>query len=393
MKIITLGMILLLILSCPAFAQDQRNEIINIFLDQIEHHIKISGYYKNLYSTSKTTATKDNFFADTNRLRLQLDWEFTDSLALLMIYDNQIIFNDFSKNADFATIRQKNQKDLNFLDTDHTISDKDHYYWTHKLHRAYLKYTNPQLQITTGKQAIDWSRMRLYHPFDLFNAISPLDIEKDEKIGVDALNIEYFPAAASTINFIYLPYKNSSRTSFGLRLGKKINDYDLFVIGAEHEKDEVAGLGFDGYLWDAGLRGEVTYTHKDNKKEFFRTVVGMDYNFTPKLYGLIEYFYNGGAEKDTAAFLGSYKLSKDAISIRKHILGFGLEYELTGILKLTDYIFYDFEGESFFINPELKINAKTNLDFILGLQLFGGDSESEFGSYHRLLYLELKKYF
>lgn len=183
------------------------------------------------------------------------------------------------------------------------------------------------------------------------------------------------------------------KTSFGLKLTRKIQDYDFSFIAAETKKDEVAGISFDGYLKEAGLRGEFTFTRKDNKKEFLRGIFGTDFNFTPKIYTVVEYFYNGGAEKDTAQFFNSYEFSRQAISMKKHIIGSGLEYELSGITKLANYLFYDFEGESLFYNPELKCNVLTDLDLSLGLQMFVGDEMTEFGNYHRLFYIQLKKFF
>lgn len=360
---------------------------------ELDNTTKLYGYYKNFFVTSKATSTEENFFLDTERFRIELNKNFSASLSTHLAYDNEIIINDLSGNPDFNTIREKEQKELAFWDSDKTISDSSHLFWKHSLYRAYIKYSVSSLRFTAGKQGIDWSRMRFYFPFDLFNPISPLDIEKDEKIGVDALNLEFYPQSFSLINFIYAPHKNTDNAKLGLKLSKKVSDYDISLILGEIKKDEVVGLGFDGYLFEAGLRGELTYTKKDNQKGFLRLCLGLDHNFTPRLYALTEYFYNGGAEKDTTQFLNSYQFSRQALSIRKHIVGSGIEYELSGITKLANYLFYDFEGKSLFYNPELKCNIITDLDLAAGAQLFTGDDKSEFGNYNRLFYFQLKKYF
>lgn len=359
----------------------------------IKSKVEISGYYKNLAVFSKTTSTQENFFIDTQRLRLEGNVKLTESLLLCLIYDNEVLINDFSRTSDFELVRQKEQKRLSSLDADKTLSDRRHAYWKHSLYRAYLKYTGPSLHFIAGKQAIDWSRMRLYHPLDLFNPISPLDLEKDEKIGVDALNIEMYPAKLSSLNFIYVPFKNREKSGLGIRASHKINDYDISLIAAEYKKAIVGGFSFDGYIKEAGLRGELTTTKKDNKKEFLRAAIGLDHNFSPKIYAAAEYFYNGGAEKDVSQFLNSYEFSSQALSIRKHILGIGSEYEISGITKLSAYTFYDFAGKSVFLNPELRYNVFTNLDMNLGVQSFWGNEESEFGSYKNTYYYQLKYFF
>lgn len=352
-----------------------------------------SGYYKNLFITSKTTSTDEVFFADINRLRLQFSKNLTKTISIFLAVDNEAIINDFSNTPDFDVIRQENQKNLAFWDADKVSADKKHIYVRHSLYRGYLKYYSSSFQAILGKQAIDWSRMRFYHPFDLFNPISPLDIEKDEKIGVDAVNLEFYPAALSSISFIFAPNKNLGKESFGLRLVKKIHNYDLSFIAAESRKDKILGFGFDGYIKEAGFRGEASFTKKDNKKEFARVVIGFDHNFTPKLYAVAEYFYNGGAEKDVSEFINSFEFSRQALTIRKHILGTGIEYELSGITKLANYLFYDFEGKSIFVNPEFRYNIFTNLDLSAGIQFFSGSNSSEFGSYKNTYYVQAKYFF
>lgn len=354
--------------------------------------VKFTGYYKNLTAVSKTISTKEDFFANTQRLRLESNAKLSDNFSVLLIYDNDVIINDFSRTSDFELIRQKNQKELNYLDIDKTLSDRRHFYWKHSLYRAYLKYVSNSLHFIVGKQAIDWSRMRLYHSFDLFNPISPLDLEKDEKVGVDALNIEIYPAELTSVNFIYLPYKSREKSGLGIRTSKKINDYDISLIAAEYKKDSTLGFSFDGYIKEAGFRGELTATKKDNQKEFIRTSIGFDHNFSPQFYTVAEYFYNGGAEKDISGFLNSYEFSRQAMSIRKHILGTGAEYEISGITKFATYTFYDFEGEGIFLNPELRQNVFTNMDINLGSQVFWGNEQSEFG-YENTYYCQLKYFF
>jgi hypothetical protein len=120
----------------------------------------------------------------------------------------------------------------------------------------------------------------------------------------------------------------------------------------------------------------------------------MDYNFTPKVYAVAEYFYNGGAQKDPEQFLNSYAFSRQTLSIYKHILSTGIEYAATGILKLASYFFYDCQEKSFFYNPEIRYNITSNMDFSCGSQFFWGDkSKSEFGVYKNLYYTQLKWYF
>jgi hypothetical protein len=371
--------------------------------------LRISGYYKNLLTASETISTKKPYIAYLQRMRFDINQKFSDALSARLIQDNNFLLNDFSTSPDFNLVREDNQRELAFWDTHEVLVNARDLYWTEVFYRAYIQYDTPLVKCVIGKQTVDWDRMRFYHIFDIFNPISPLSIERnDEVMGVDAVNIELRPQSFMSYNFIYAPNKESNYQSYGLKFLSKVLDYDIFLMGADIAKDFYAGFGFDGYLSGSGLRGEITYTsnhnnndrfidngnYSNNADNFFRGSIGLDRSFSPKLYGIVEYFYNGGAKTMNAPlFISSLPYSRRILSITKHIVGAGLEYEITGITKLNNYLFYDFEGNSVFYNPEFIWNIKPNADLRIGCQIFEGNDESEYGNYHNLFYAEMKIFF
>ena len=98
----------------------------------------------------------------------------------------------FSNTPDFEFIRSREQKNTSSWDADVTSVDNDHVYLRHALFRAYAKYYSPNLQVTLGKQGIDWGVMRFYSPNDIFNTVGPIDLEREERVGVDAINCQLF---------------------------------------------------------------------------------------------------------------------------------------------------------------------------------------------------------
>ncbi|MBF0217294.1 MAG: hypothetical protein HQL30_09920 [Candidatus Omnitrophica bacterium] len=375
---------------------------------------ELGGYYKDIFTTSRTVSNDKPYVSYLQRARLDLAGKLSDTMSANVIYDHDLLLDDYSRTADFNLVRENNQRSLAFWDTHHVLLDERDIFWTQSLYRAYVRYESPALLCTMGKQDIDWSRMRFYHPFDLFNPVSPMSIEKDETMGVDAVTAELLPADFMSYDLIYAPDIDTDRQSFGLRFSGKIGDYDIFLMGADIRSDAVLGFAFDGYLKDSGLRGEYTYTFMNGRnsdafidtgqgdeftdkrrdERFSRASIGMDRSFTPKLYGVAEYFYNGGAKKIHAPlFFSSVKFNRTAFSVTKHIISTGLEYECTGVTKLNNYLFYDIEESSFCYNPEFVWNIVPNADLTVGCQIFKGGSVSEYGSYHNLFYAEMKLFF
>ena len=351
-----------------------------------------SGYYKILTAFSKSTTTKEGIYFALQRLRLQFNPKLGKNLELNLVYDHEFLLNDFSHTPQFDLIRQKDQKNFAFFDADKVISDTDHFYEDHLLFRGYLKFESPHSRWTFGKQLIDWGRMRFYSPLDIFNPPIPTDLEADERVGFDALNIELSSDNFSGLNLIYGPGREEDEQSFGLRLFKKIKTYDTFFIAAKHEEEKILGFGFDGYLLNAGLRGEFSYT-KDGKERYPRAALGVDYNFPNQIYVDLEYFYNGAANGDFGAFSTSLVEQRQRLSLKKDLISAMVTYEITPLLKCKGLAIYDIIGKSAFLNPELRYNIRKDLDVACGAQFFFETPDSEFQDSNNVYYLELKYFF
>ncbi len=356
-------------------------------------NLQISGYYKNLVNSSKSSDTKENIFSDLQRLRLELKKLFNPWQFYLTL-DNEAVVNDFANTSDFTIVRSKIQNQLASWDLDKVSVDNDHLYLKHSIYRAYVKYYSPQFQAMVGKQAIDWGRMHFYSPLDVFNPPTAIDLEPEERVGIDAINLNFSPESLAGINAVAAPGKNDEKTSLGLKLYKTINTYDCALIAARIKKATILGLSFDGYIQDAGFRGEITHTEDDNKRSFARVSAGLDYNFSDKLYFLGEQFFNGGHEdNDINAFTSSYQLSAQTLSIKKNLTSFLWKYSLTPLVDLSLTTIYDWDGKSVMANPQLKYNILSDIDLIVGSQFFWGNTNSEFGSYQHRMYCELKWFF
>jgi len=357
--------------------------------------LELGGYYKNLYLTSDTTDTKEGYYADINRLRLDAKAKFNEKWRARVAYDNEVIFNDFGNRPDFGTIRNSQPSDLVFWGARDVYADKpdDHIFADHKLYRAYVSYYDPSFQVTVGKQKIDWGRARFYSPMDLFNPINPLAVESAERIGADAINIEMPVGSGSTINAVYAAQDRPENAKAGIRFFHPWNNYDVGWMAGEFNDDTVVGGMLDGYMGGAGVRGEWTYTWADDGREFLRAVVGVEQQLA-KLHVLLEYFYNGGVDNnDPSRFLSDLVYADQIRSMQKNLVSLWTDYKLTTLLTFNNYVIYDTDQQSAFVSPELKYNVMENFDVSAGAQLPWGSSDSEFGSYEALYYTQAQVFF
>ncbi len=366
-----------------------------------DNKLSISGYYKNTTATTKSNVNNNRYFGSINRLRLELkksiaSWQFNLTL------DNEGLIHDFRNEPDFAFVETRTQNPTAKLDWDQVSVDKKHLYIKHTIHRAFIKYYNPKLQAIVGKQAVDWGKMRFYSPLDIFNAIRPTDIEPDERMGIDAINLNFSPTSFSGLNIVYSQGDDSDTTNMGIKAYGKVSTYDWSFILASANKQRTAGFAFDGYIKDAGFRGEISYAKADfdRDRSYLRTAVGMDYNFPNKVYLLFEQFYNGGHERSFPNLISfSNRRYRKILSLQKHLSSIFISYEATPLIKLHNSIIYDWEGDSVTINPEIKYDVFENVDLTVGAQIYSDKTDSlltsdnEFGVYENAYYFRLKWFF
>lgn len=356
--------------------------------------LHVSGYYKHLFVSSKSLTTAEGLTSNLHRLRLDLKADLSEAWKAHVAADQELLLHDAARTSDFDLVRQKNQRRQAFWDADHASIDDDHLYLRHAVYRATVTYDRAPLKATVGKQKLDWGRSRFFSPTDLFNPISPLDLEQEERIGVDAVSAEWAVDPQTTASGVYAPRQSVDDTKLGVRLYRGLGVWDLFVLAGTFEKDEVAGATLDGQVGEAGLRAEGTVTRADDGHRFLRAALGAEYHFPNKVSVLTEYFYNGGADDNRQAeFLNSYAVGSRLRSLEPHLAGVWVRWEPMPLLKWEATGIYDVDGESAFLNPAIRYEPRQNLELVAGVQLFWGREASEFGSYHPVYYLQGQWFF
>jgi hypothetical protein len=135
----------------------------------------------------------------------------------------------------------------------------------------------------------------------MFNPINPANYSKTEKDGADALSMKYYAGSLSEINIVYNFRERWDRGNFAARFETNCSGYDLSLMSGYFDKRFVAGSDFAGNLFDAGIRGEIIFTadKDDFDQNFFKYILGADYQFNSDIYALIEYHFNGQGTNDT----------------------------------------------------------------------------------------------
>lgn len=354
-------------------------------------NLTVRGSVKSLFAAGETPLLKENYWSDLNRLRLEFELKPTDSVLFKTIYYHEAFTGTILETPESAAIK-KGVED-NLFDLTGNILDNPDLFWRHSLYRIYLTYSREDIALTVGRQRIAWGQARIWNPTDLFNPLSPLRIESDQRPGVDALSLEYSSAPLSGLNMVYAPGDEKSKGSAGARIRTHVKGYDLSMIFGKFRENKVIGFDFAGNIGDSGLRGEGAFTDQKEGKDFTRSVISWDYSFPNSLYLLLEYLYNGGNLGKGAGLATLAEFSGEIVTRNRNFLTAEIGYDLTPLLRFDLYAIYDMGGGSIFLNPDIKYNLFINLDWIAGVQSFSGDEDSEYGSLPDTYYTSIEWYF
>ncbi len=263
--------------------------------------------------------------------------------------------------------------------------------------RLYFRQNFDFGSLVVGRQRISWGTGRIWNPTDLFNPINPASFDKIEKDGADAVSFKYYLGSFTDVEVVYNAEEKFKSWNAGFRFRTNFSEYDVSVVGGYFDKRYVAGGDFAGNLFEAGVRGEgIVSANKDDLGDsYVKCILGIDYQFTSKLYALAEYQYNGEGEKDKNRYRFLFdRLAQGAILnfARNYLFVQGL-YQLHPLVMTGLGVNLNLDDGSGFIAPSVTWSSTENSELGLGGLLTYGAGETEYWYYPLAVYVKGQWYF
>ncbi len=263
--------------------------------------LTINGYLVNMQTVSISDIpfeipdsldflTKDDkHLYNTNiyfQNRLNLFWYVNEQLTLSAQMRNRLVIGDQVRLDWTRQLEDSYEKNGNFFNPAWNVAVGNSYILNLAFDRLYAEYSSGNLDITVGKQRINWGKTFAFNPNDLFNTYSYFDFDYEEKPGTDAIRAMYYTGAASSIE-LAANIDSASHVSAALKWNANIWNYDFqFIGGSLLSHDLALGFGWSGYVKDASWRGELAwYQPFENFADTSGVVMlstGMDYSINSK---------------------------------------------------------------------------------------------------------------
>ncbi len=371
--------------------------------------ITFGGYFKNL--TTLSSYGDDESWDNVAKLRLKTEASWRGRVKLVLHYEISAMLGESLKNPSFREIASRDPDD--FLELYSVIQNSEDILARHTLDRCYLSIFFDNFTLSIGRQRIAWGTARFISPTDLFNPFDPAEIDKEEKIGVDAAVFEIPLGGFSGLSLVFVPSRNINDASYAFRIYTNVFDYDFSVMAGRFRDKEVFGFDFAGQIKDLAVFGELAYfiedtideylvldplspfgfSSKRSKKEYLRASIGAQYIFPNTFSVTLEYYYNGKGKSNKDDYNLSSLADGSELTLAKNYLFLSLGYEFAPLVRGDFSAFLNIDDESMLFSPSVEYSMTEDLYLTIGLQIGTGDSDSEYGMNPDIYFLQMRYYF
>ena len=290
------------------------------------------------------------------------------------------------------------EDDRRFMDLTKTIDEDEGHILYHRLDRLSLTMLPRWGVVCIGRQAVTWGNGLMFNPMDLFNPFSPVDIERDYKIGDDMVSTQFSVNKIGDFQLLYVPRRDSitgdvewdqSSLAGKLHLARGTTEFDIMV--AEHYSDKVVGFGSSGYLGDTAWRLDGTWTFLEDTEMngYFSFVANMDYSWVwwkKNFYGFLEFYFNGLCDNHyTDAFTDQHiseRLERGELyTLGRTYLGGHIRVELHPLFNVYLTVINNLADPSGTMQPRAVWDIAEAIQITLGGNLHYGRRGTEYGGF------------
>ena len=282
---------------------------------------------------------------------------------------------------------------------------------TQNLDRAVVTISLPRADVYLGRQVVAFGSARVVNPTDVVAPYSPQALDKEERVGVDAIRLRVPVGMMGELDAGVIPgWDLSKKSGAGFVRGRFFSHgTDVYVMAMGFQDRLLLGVDLARSLGDAGAWLEAAWTRAPAGRSFLRVSTGLDYRFSNGAYGTLEYHLNGAGVSSTRDY---WRLFADrtyaaggVYLLGRHYVAPAMAWQLTPLWSVRMPVLWNLSDRSAYLSPAFEYGFLQDA-FVSGGVLYGygrgpapvrtGVSEkveSEFGLYPTVCFASLHYYF
>ncbi len=401
--------------------------------------LSVGGYCKSFFSAHNIPRVEtpyddpidfSSYGIALNRVRVNIDYKLSDRVLFSTSYDFITRIHDDNQFPGYfmTSPLEYNSQSYRLDDIDQLLypsspDDPGNFKIYQNLDRLNLSVSLPLADIILGRQAVAWGAARVVNPTDVIAPYAYQELDTEDRIGVDAARLRIPLGFMSEIDAGYIfgdkaRFENSAvflRSKFYLAK----TDISASLVGFREHL--LLGLDLARSVGGAGVWAEGAYVfnkalsehQRNNAYDYFRLSVGGDYSLTGRLYGFIEYHFNGAGKSDADEYstLNTHPAYTDGATylFGRHYLTPGASYQLTPLITVGGEALCNLNDPSVLLSLRGEYNIAQNVYLSVGAfiglgdnpylrfsdesLLFAGYVRSEFGAYTDIMFSSFRFYF
>ncbi|MDD8017308.1 MAG: hypothetical protein PHP42_02925 [Bacteroidota bacterium] len=376
--------LILLFALCSSTSIAQTNIVFSGYVMDVPTVQRLNEKLTSMYSADQTQ------FSNVTRVRLRPSVNITEDAQISIEYEIASLYHSSSS---IFSLQNESLRGQVVQMRWNPVSEQK-YSVIHFIDRLYYRQSFSFGDISIGRQRIAWGSGRIWNPTDLFNPLNPTSFAKVEKDGVDALTTKLRIGDFTDLTLVFNPQKEK-QSNAGFRFRTNYSEYDLSLLGGRFDERLILGGDIAGNFFNAGLRGEgIMSAQQDNlKSSFAKFIVGLDYQFTSALYGLIEYHFNGEGKIDKLMYDVPRLAKGEILNLNRSYLAVTGSLLVHPLVTTSLMMTANLNDNSQFVAGTISYAATDELALVCGGQVFMGNTYSEYWYYPNSFYIKADIYF
>ncbi len=284
------------------------------------------------------------------------------------------------------------------------------------LDRACLNIGTSIADFSIGRQSIAWGMAHVTNPTDIVAPYSYEELDTEDRVGVDGIRMRAPLGFMGELDagILFGDDFDADKNAWFVRCKYYHTETDFSVIISGFRENLLLGFNAARSVGGAGfwLEGAHVLANNDGENDYLRLSTGFDYSFGDKIYGFIEYHYNGAGSGNSSNYRENVTspayTDGGVYLLGKHYLIPGVSYQLTPLITFSAEVLTNINDPSGYLTFQGEYNISENIYISAGAFLGIGERpdmtideflvpkvmlNSEFGAYPDIYYTSFKVYF
>lgn len=354
--------------------------------------VDFAGEYRVAALVVRPGAETRGFSQQLNRLRLKMDADLAP-VALHLENDFDLTTGSYLRSEEYRAQRAGVDMPRTYWQARLRSGASRRAVLSSNVYRGWARWSGSRTDITFGRQRIPLGTGLFWSALDMLNPPSPLRIESDEVLGVDALRVEHRLGDLAKLEGVWAPDPDRRRDRWVGVLRHHVRGADVTLTLGRYWEDRLVGLDVATQVGGSGLRLELAHTDPAVGRRFGKALLAWDHAWANTFSLTFETFYSSQPAADREAAALRHPQLRFAQPAGNAYAGVTVGYDLTPLWRVSAVWLSNLRDGSRMVYPSLAHSVSDNLSLLLGSQFFLGARGSEFGGAGDMHFVRMQYHF